>query len=212
MEIAQDVINNIINNVIKENNKQQQVKVCLICHDPLDGEIYSFCCNKQYHEECLVSYVGINMYPKCPICRKWIKKDIKDACDIIYKEYQLKNARKRLKLATEYTEDVSFYSQTNREHPNTETQTPDVNNPFESPSTMDYEIMHDLEGIGHYEQLIPRAPIFNMPVTGNLFDIINEQEPRMQRRRRIDRTSVRNQVSMMQRMFEESWRNFFNDS
>lgn len=198
-QIVGDIINNIINNVVKSDNKKSRKsdEICLICHDPLEGTVYRFCCNKQYHEECLVSYVGINQYPKCPICRKWVKKDIKDACDIIYREYQLKNARKKLKLATEYTDDVSYFSRTRHEraHPNTDTET--------STSDLVEEVSPD-DIISHLEEMmnipepeVPIAAVLPIPVRGELRNIMRNQ---------------RTQLSMMQRMFDESWNNFFRQS
>jgi hypothetical protein len=201
--IVKGLINNIFNNVVNEKAKENKSKkygseeICLICHEPLiDDLVYRFCCNKRYHEECLVSYVALNQYAKCPICRKWVKRDIKDSCDIIYREYQLRHARKKLKLATDYTDEVSYFSRTNQDVPGSGTQTGD------SPDNPIYVSEDDI--FTHVDNLLdldmptpPVAAIIPTPVRGRLRNVIRDQ---------------RNQVSMMQRVFDESWNNFFRES
>lgn len=198
-KIVHNIINNIIDNVIKNNNKN--IDICLICHESLyDNEIiYNFCCNKRYHEECLVSYVALNQYPKCPICRKWVKKDIKHMCDIIYKEYELKNARKRLKLALDYTEDISHFSRTNNEEEEENHLLDDFfdNNLQNNNSQTDnntFSIFEHLLDIPEDSPINTITPITNVSPLRNLM------------------RHQRNQVSMMQRMFDESWNNFFRES
>lgn len=88
---------------------------CLICQDDIyiDDKYYLFCCQQFYHEKCLAEYIGLNMYPKCPICHKWVTKEFKEAFDIIFdKEYKVDYYREKIQHSVKFTQDDSFYNST----------------------------------------------------------------------------------------------------
>ena len=99
---SREIIYDIISNIVKPKEKK---KTCYICLEDIeyDEKVFRFCCDKIYHEYCLSQYAHINQYPKCPICRKFIKKDIIDALKIIYREYEIKEARTMMNGAWEFT-------------------------------------------------------------------------------------------------------------
>jgi len=95
------IIDLIIDNAIK-------ISSCTICQDDIyiDDMTSTFCCNQVYHEKCLAIYIGMNVYAKCPICHRWIKKDVKEIFDYIFeKEYKLGYMRDKIKLIQNFTQD-----------------------------------------------------------------------------------------------------------
>lgn len=100
------IINNLINKAIIKSD-------CLICQDDIyiDEKYYFFCCGQYYHEKCLAEYIGLNMYAKCPICHKWITKEIKEAFDVIFdKEYKLDYMREKIKQCKKFTQSDNIYN------------------------------------------------------------------------------------------------------
>ncbi len=90
-----------------------KISSCSICQDDIyrDEKHLKFCCDQIYHEKCLVEYIGLNMYAKCPICHRWVTKEMKEAFDILFdKEYKLEYYREKIKEAKEFTQDTSFYN------------------------------------------------------------------------------------------------------
>lgn len=103
----EEIIDMIIDKAIK-------ISSCSICQDDIyrDDKNIKFCCEQIYHEKCLAEYIGLNMYAKCPICHKWVTKEVKEAFDIIFdKEYKLEYYREKIKQTKEFTQDTSFYNE-----------------------------------------------------------------------------------------------------
>lgn len=101
MENIKQIIDKTIDNAIKLSS-------CTICQDDIyiDDKYFLFCCKQYYHEQCLSTYIWINTYPKCPICHKLIKNDIKKDFDYIFeKNYKLDYIRNKIKNTKYFTHD-----------------------------------------------------------------------------------------------------------
>lgn len=107
----------ILNQIIEQAIVKQG---CLICQDNIyiDDKYYLFCCDQYYHEKCLAEYIGLNMYAKCPICHHWIKKEIKEAFDVIFdKVYKLDYMREKIKQTSIFTQEENIYNRQRQRSP-----------------------------------------------------------------------------------------------
>ena len=216
-DIAKDIINNIVDNIVKE-------EICYVCHEEVSLPISRFCCNKRYHEGCIVKWVATNQYPKCPVCRKWVKMDIKKACDTIYQDYLLREARTKLHIAIDYTQDISPYGHTGT---STDTQTQEIidllesgfdNEPNEEimrlPESPSFTTASNILGTGNrWRQRRNALP--PLRTRSNSERLQNEPNRLLQSQVNNMRSFVRhlnNHSSMMEQMFDQSWNNFYNGS
>ena len=109
---SREIIYDLVSNIVKSKEKK---KTCYICLEDihLNDRILKFCCNKIYHEYCLSQYAHVNQYPKCPICRKFIRREVIDALQIIYREYEVQDARAKMHGTdlSEFTQDENPHNQ-----------------------------------------------------------------------------------------------------
>lgn len=156
-----DIINMIIDKAIKKS-------ICLICHDDIyiDEKNYKFCCDQIYHEKCLAIYIGMNMYAKCPICHKWVKKEIKEAFDFIFKkEYKLEYMRDKIQQTKDFTQDN--YSNIPRlELPQSQTPTSTSSNSITEPRPRRPRVL-----ISELEPLLNRRPLALRNSTPSFYDL-----------------------------------------
>jgi hypothetical protein len=178
-------INKILNNIIE----QAIIKnVCLICQDDIyiNDKYYLFCCDQYYHEKCLAEYIGLNMYAKCPICHKWIKKEIKEAFDIIFdKEYKLEYMREKIRHTPCFTQEESIYNINRERSPTVRRYTTPVISPNIREERLPLIPRLDLESLYRRIPSPPRAPRANVSrgishdFVGDLFNIVDEYGERM---------------------------------
>lgn len=70
IQVKPGSIENIENNIIGNNKKDEIDQTCSICMDNIDSAGLSLNCNHRFHENCLRSWLEVNN--TCPICRKEI--------------------------------------------------------------------------------------------------------------------------------------------
>mgnify|MGYP000480586156 CR=1 FL=1 len=103
---ARDILYHIVHQVVKTDEKPIPCYICL--EDIVIGErVLRFCCDKIYHEYCLSQYAHVNQYPKCPICRRFVKRDVVNALQVVYREYEIQDARTQLQGTWDFTQDAN---------------------------------------------------------------------------------------------------------